>query len=94
MLENELGFITYKLGQDYIYIVDIYVLPEYRQLRVASDLADVVADKAKSMGKKRLIGTIDLETNGKTESAKAILGYGFKIDSSDGKMIYFTKEIR
>lgn len=92
-IEEEYGFVTYKLGPDYVYIVDIYVLPDIRQKGLAASLADKVVEQAIRAGKTKAIGTIDLEAEGKTQSAKALLGYGFELDSSDGKMIYFVKEL-
>ena len=29
--ESEIGFATYSFGDDYVYIEDLYVLPEYRK---------------------------------------------------------------
>ena len=92
-LEEEYGFASYKFGDDYVYITDIYVLSDIRQKGLASALADKIAEIASKNGKTRLIGSVDVSANNCTESAKALLGYGFKLHNVEQNLIYFVKEI-
>jgi len=87
------GFATYKLEPEYVYITDIYVVPEKRQSGLASELANKIANRAKSHSVNMLIGSVDLNANNPDQSIKALHGYGFKFNHQDGSMLYFKKEI-
>jgi predicted GNAT family acetyltransferase len=93
VITAERGFATYKFGQGYCYITDIYVQPEARKSGLASSLADEVCKIAKSHSVSLLVGSVDTEAVGATTSMKALLGYGFSVSHNDGSMIYFKKEI-
>lgn len=92
-LHSPHGFATYKVSPDYIQLIDVYIAPEYRQQGLASKFADQVASIGKEFGKSAMITTVDLQTIGATDSTIAILLYGFKLDSSDSRLLYFIKEI-
>lgn len=89
------GFATYKLNADECYIVDIYVAPEFRRGKVASELADKIAEKARYWGCKFLTGTVSPDAAGGTESLKTLLAYGFKLTGihPNKNLIIFTKEL-
>lgn len=91
--ESEIGFATYTFGEDYVYIEDLYVKPEYRKSHEASRLADNIALIAKQYGKNNMIGSVCTDTNKATESVKVLLAYGFYILNSNENMIYLKKEI-
>lgn len=93
VLENEHGFVLYQIYDDFIYIVDIYVKPEMRKMGVARALADKVCEIAMEKNLKSVIGSVDLGTLGATESVSVLLAYGMRIDSVNGKMLYFKKDI-
>jgi hypothetical protein len=93
ILEKPYGFATYEFGEDYVYIIDIYVVKEQRQHNKAASMADEIANIAKSQGKKSIIGSVDQTANGATISMKVLLGYGFSLLHLDKNMIYFKKEI-
>ena len=94
IIETEDGFATYRfIDPQTVYIVDIYVRPEARLRGVASDISDMVVDLAKKRGCSRLIGSVVPSAKGSTASLKALLGYGFKLDSSTNDFIVFSKEI-
>jgi hypothetical protein len=76
LVENGAGFATYKpQGDNIVYVMDVYVVPEVRGLRVASNLLDEIAIKTEC---RWLITSCDENANNWEESEKAILGYGFK----------------
>jgi ribosomal protein S18 acetylase RimI-like enzyme len=91
--ETAEGFATYLLLKDHCYIVDIYVLPEFRQQNIAAKMADEIANVAKSNGYLKLLGSVDLTAAGCTTSMKVLLSYGFKLLKADGQFIYLEKDI-
>lgn len=93
IVENEKGFATYLYENDYVYIEDIYVNPKHRVKGVASKFADTIAAEAVNKGYSRMIGSVAVNANNPTASAKVLLAYGFKILNVEGKMIYFEKKI-
>jgi GNAT superfamily N-acetyltransferase len=94
LLQLEHGFATFKkLDADTYYLIDIYVEPEFRRKRIASELSQRVCEIAKADGAKKLIGSVDISTNGVTESMKAILADGFRFSHAQGNGIYFVKDI-
>ena len=92
-IETSTGFATYELGDDYIYLVDIYTLPENRRNGECYSLADQVAKIGKSLNKTRMIGSVCPQANEATKSLYVLLDYGYKVLNSTKNMIYFEKEI-
>jgi ribosomal protein S18 acetylase RimI-like enzyme len=94
IIETDEGFVTYRfLNDKQCYIVDIFVKPEHRRSRVASRLADEVTQAARENGCSELVSTVVPSANGSTNSLKAVLSYGFKLDSATNNVICLTKEI-
>jgi len=87
------GFAIYKLLNEGTYLQDIYVEPKLRQKGVGQHLLDSVVDKARQQGHTFVLGSCDINANGATTSMKAILGSGFNVQSINGTMIYFKKDI-
>lgn len=98
IIENKYGFVTYMeqkdhIGNDVVYICDIFVAKEYRQKSVGSKLADEVAIIAKEKGIKFLLGSTNLSRPGIELSFKSLMGYGMKVHSYHEEMIFWIKEI-
>jgi hypothetical protein len=93
VLENEHGFVVFKYFDEFTYIIDIFVKPEMRKTHVARDLANEVCAISRAMGKKQILGSVDVRANGATESLKVLLAYGMRVDSVDGQVIYFKKDL-
>jgi len=87
------GFATYKIYGNECYIEDIYVLPEYRREKVASLLADLVAERARQNGCVMLTGSVNLSRPDPSLSLKALIGYGMKFHSTKDEMAYYAKEL-
>lgn len=86
------GFATWRaVGDDAVYLVDIYVIPECRKNGVAASLADRIVAAARDGGAKRLLGSVDSRTSGATDSLKALLAYGMLLERVEGPMLWFTK---
>ena len=88
------GFATWKMiDATGVYLVDIYVGPDFRRSGVAAKLTDRVAAMAHKLGATRMIGSVETKSATATEAMKAILAYGFKITHVDGSMIYLVKDL-
>lgn len=95
IIESPSGFVTYQYlpcGK-VVYITEIYVIPSERKKGVASDLANLVAEKARQSGCTHLQGSVVPSTRGSTASLKVLLAYGMTLYSADVNMIYFRKEL-
>lgn len=91
LVYDEKGFATYKeSGENIIYIIDVYVKPEFRKNRIASSYLNLIADKTKCQW---LITSCDENANKWQEAEKAILGYGFNYKKNEGTMRWYSKEI-
>lgn len=96
IVEDDKGFATYEFYEESqaCYIVDIYVHPDFRKEKVASNYADKIAEIAKERGCKFLYGTVAPGTNHSTESVKVLLGYGFELSHlTNDNLIWFRKGI-
>jgi ribosomal protein S18 acetylase RimI-like enzyme len=95
VLETESGFATYRYVNDgkTVYIVDIYVVPDFRQTKAATLMADEIVNEAKARGCKDLIGTVVPSTKNSTLSLKVLLGYGMTLNSAANDVVVFRKEI-
>lgn len=93
-IESDKGFCTYRyLNSNQVYIVDIFILPEYRNSKEASDMADLVVKQAKEKGCKELLGTVVPSAKNSTDSLKVLLGYGMYLDSCTNDLICFKKDL-
>lgn len=92
-IEAPEGFVVFQIEAHQCYIVDIYVAPRFRRTKVATELADMVLDRARSNKCTELLGSVVPSANGSTESLKALLSYGFKLQSAQENFIWFVKEI-
>lgn len=94
IVENEKGFATFRFPDEKtVYIVDIYVKPDFRNQRVAVDLADFIMETAKKRGCTKMLGSVVPSAKGSTSSVKVLLGYGMKLDSAGNDFVLFSKEI-
>lgn len=73
--------------------MDVFVLPEFRRTKIASELATMVGKIGKEKGCKELITTVMPNLNGSTISLKLVLSYGFQLKSSSDNLILFSKEL-
>lgn len=93
ILETDYGFATYKFENDYVYLDDIYVEKTHRRHGKSYELADIVANIAKSKGYSKMLGSVCPQANNATASLHVLLNYGFQLAESHPNMIYFIKEI-
>lgn len=94
IIENEEGFATYRyINENQVYIVDIYVVPEARKKKLASAMADFIANEAKNKGCKEMIGTVVPSAKNSTASIQVLLGYGMSLHSATDNVVVFRKEL-
>ncbi len=94
IIESDQGFITWRyLDGALVYIVDLFILPEFRNSKAATLLADQVVYEAKAKGCKAVIGSVVPSTKGSDTSIKVLQSYGMKLDSASDNLIIFKKEI-
>jgi len=95
IIETDKGFATYRYleGQGVVYIVDLYVKPEYRKASVASTMADTIVDLARKKGCVKLLGSVVPSAKNSTDSLRVLLGYGMSLESSSNDFIIFRKDI-
>jgi GNAT superfamily N-acetyltransferase len=100
ILEHEHGFTIYGYnclaGVDFphVYIQDNYVRPEHRKKGVAREMADRIAEQAKALGIKVMLGSVDTQTRGADASLKVLIAYGMSLYTVNGNMIYMQKELK
>lgn len=94
ILETPEGFATYRyLNDATVYIIDIFVLSDFREKGVAAKMADEIVKEAKARGCTELVGTVVPSMKNSTISMKVLLGYGMKLRSAGPDLIVFGKEI-
>lgn len=95
ILEFDEGFATYRYvnNNKTVYIIDIFVLPEYRNKKIMTYLADKIVAEAKEKGCIDLIGTVVPSMKNSTISVRALLGYGMLLNSASNDVVVFRKEI-
>lgn len=94
IVEDERGFATWRYLNDVqVYIVDIYVRPDFRKKGVAASFADHIVFEAKNRGCKTLIGTVVPSLRGSSSSLKVLLAYGMTPLSASNDLIFMSKEI-
>lgn len=99
IIEDEKGFATYLYTpvRNEIYIVDVYVRPEYRMQGIAKQYVDNIEEIAKEMNCDYLLTSVDCKTEGWKASTTGLLNNGWKFysnDPFDQMFKYFRKELK
>lgn len=99
IIEDEKGFATYLYTpiRNEIYIVDVYVRPEYRRQGVARDYVDTIINIAKEKNCEYLITSVDLRNPDWKSSTTGLLNTGWKFyanDPMDQLFKFFKKELK
>lgn len=93
IIENEYGFILYRITDDNLHIQHIYVKPRARTMKIATMLADELVEKAKSEGCITMTGDIEPTNQNATDSMKFILSYGLSVLEANDNEVIFYKHI-
>jgi ribosomal protein S18 acetylase RimI-like enzyme len=94
-VETQYGFATFKITNGEMYIRDLFVLPDFRRLGKATELADMLTDIAYERRCTLLLGTVSLGLASTTDSVKALLFYGFSVHGFNPQtgQIVFIKQL-
>lgn len=93
-VEAPAGFLAYKkVNADSWYVQDIYVLPEARKSKLATKLFDKVVKLAQAEKVHTLLGSVDISAPAADVNLKAVLSVGFKPQTVDGSLIWFSQKI-
>lgn len=90
------GFLLYKISDDphrHLYIADLYVTPDFRESRIATEMADEAVSQAKEKDVNIAYCQVDKEANNWELSKHVIECYGFKRYEEVGAILVFFKEI-
>lgn len=94
VIETDSGFATYRyFDKSTVYIENIYVIPHLRHLSAASQMADKIAEEARSKGCTKMLGSVVPTAANSTISLKVLLGYGFELKAAANDIIYFEKDL-
>lgn len=93
LLELEHGFVLYKVFPEGVYLQDIYIEPKYRLGGYGRKALQAVEGITRELGLSTVIGSVDCDTNGATNSLKAVLATGFELSHCNGNTIYLTKRL-
>ncbi len=94
ILEIPEGFATYRyLNDKQVYLIDLFILPEFRNKGVASLLANTICEKARVKGCTEFLGTVVPSCKNATDSIRVLIAYGMVVSSSSDNLIVFKKGI-
>lgn len=92
-VHQDKGFAIYEVSTTDCYMEELYVKPEFRGTKVATEIADAIVAIAKEKGCSRLLGSVLPNYRKATNNMKIFLHYGMKIESSSLNFILLSKEI-
>jgi len=93
VVEDEYGFYHYSLHDNYLYINNFYVSPEYRGFKIAKRYIREMAQVAKIKKYKQIIGSVSLSNR---QSEKVLMTYlrnKCKISATDEYFIYVIIDV-
>ncbi len=92
-LQDQSGFVCFKIESEECFIQELYVRPEMRRIGAASLLIKDVCRLAKERGCKIVSCSVNAQANGATEAMKVVLSCGGTLALVSGQNIYFKKEL-
>lgn len=93
IIENEVGFITYKTRALECFIADMFVDLEERGKRKGIKLLEELVVKAKDAGCTHITATVHLWDNGASNTLFAALKSGFKVAQAQNGSLLIVKDI-
>lgn len=93
IIENDFGFVTFKIVNKECFILNMYVLPEYRRSGNFSCMIKLLGEKALQEGCEFISGNIQMYDSGKNKTLSAALSVGFEIVASDINTICIIKKL-
>lgn len=93
LLENEHGFIAYRIAGHECFIVDMFIAPEKRRTPLFKKMMGELEIFAKSSGGTLLTANIFLNDPGASNTLIAALKSGFKVTGTGNGVLLITKDI-
>jgi len=87
------SFATYRFVDQYIYLEDIFVLPECRDADEGKQLLEAVAAIGRAKGYSKLMGSVVPSLPGAARMLRVMLHVGFELHASEKDIVYLVKEI-
>ena len=94
-IENDKGFIEflYTPERREVYITDMYILPEFRQMRNGRELYDKVEMEARERNCEYIIASYDTDTKGWEITKNALRNVGFTSYTIQENFITLRKDL-
>ena len=92
-LEYSWGYATYELGPDYVYIVDIYVVPAERANKRGVQLMHEIEALAKAKEATKMYGSVAVKSAEPLKNYEMLIHLGFKDSHQDNENVYLVREI-
>jgi len=93
-VETSEGFYSYKLEGEYLFIVDLYVIPSARGRKVGSEFGAQLEGLAREFRKKKILCTASLNANNSQDAIAFIIMNGYSIINYTDTQVYFEKEVK
>jgi GNAT superfamily N-acetyltransferase len=93
LIYNKDSFITYEFTDDYVYIIDIFVVKEKRKSGLGKALGEQVENIAKELGYNKVVGSVCKDTNDWQSSLEVLKRVGYAQYAEDDEMIWLVKYI-
>ena len=95
IVKKDKGFAIYYIyeAEEAIYLEDIFVSKEYRRSGIGEEILVDVENKAKELGLRYILGSIDPETEGTTASLLAMIKNKFKTYKISNGLLFLRKDI-
>lgn len=90
IIYNDDGFVTFKMQEDGLYVIDVFVVKEKRKTGAVQELWDSLIEKIKP---KIVYGMTDIAALNWKNSHAFMVKFGFTPYSQEGNTIYYYKEI-
>ncbi len=91
--EDERGFFTYQVSNDSFHVVDLFILPKFRNNGVGKEYSDKIEELAKESNCKQTFCSTCTQALNWKQSNKYILSNNYKKIKEVGVMVYYIKEL-
>lgn len=91
-IEHDWGFATYEFGPDFVYLIDIYVVPQERTAKKGIQLMHEVQDAAKKIGITKMLGSVAIDSKEARKNYDMLKHLGFCDLRVDENTIYLIRE--
>lgn len=93
-LEYSWGYATYELGPDYVYIIDIFVVPTERSAQKGIQLMNEIGAVAQQLGICKMYGSIAAKSNEPIKNYEMLRHLGFEDSHKDEQTYYLVRELK